>query len=271
MGHYNLVRKKNNFHSNTHLKSSATTSSHIAHFSALLLGEHGRLHGKLHGGHHPTHPRRSQVRERLSLKPHPRPQVIEREKPEILYSSARNHFEILKMLLDRGATIPIPHDVKVTWHIFQSKLWDFCPQHFESSHYRSAHQCSYSNLTKFKIPPQCSCEECLTASGEDSLRYSLARFVPSIHKFSPVRRFFHPYLSISKLKPSCFQDQCLPSPGLTIPDRSQLKRPDHHSVPGNCGNLKIQLDLKSVRCQNLDFIWLGCFDLLAVWRVKAAG
>lgn len=26
----------------------------------------------------------------------------------------RNHFEILKMLLDRGATIPVPHDVKVS-------------------------------------------------------------------------------------------------------------------------------------------------------------
>ena len=28
----------------------------------------------------------------------------------------RNHFEILKMLLDRGATIPVPHDVKVGRH-----------------------------------------------------------------------------------------------------------------------------------------------------------
>ena len=31
----------------------------------------------------------------------------------IIINTIRNHFEILKMLLDRGATIPVPHDVKV--------------------------------------------------------------------------------------------------------------------------------------------------------------
>ena len=44
-----------------------------------------------------------------------------------------HNYEILKMLLDRGATIPMPHDVK------------------------------------------CPCEECVDSSGDDSLRFSLAR------------------------------------------------------------------------------------------------
>ena len=51
----------------------------------------------------------------------------------LILAAQRNNYEILKMLLDRGATIPMPHDVK------------------------------------------CSCEECLTSSSEDSLRFSLAR------------------------------------------------------------------------------------------------
>ena len=33
-------------------------------------------------------------------------------KNEHLLSAQRNNYEILKMLLDRGATIPMPHDVK---------------------------------------------------------------------------------------------------------------------------------------------------------------
>ena len=36
------------------------------------------------------------------------------------------------------------------------------------------------------------------------------------------------------------QDQCLPCPGLTITDCSQLKGPDHHSIPGNYGKNSFQ-------------------------------
>ena len=45
----------------------------------------------------------------------------------------KNNYEILKILLDRGASLPAPHDLK------------------------------------------CSCEACITASQEDSLRFSLSR------------------------------------------------------------------------------------------------
>ena len=51
----------------------------------------------------------------------------------VILAAHKNNYEILKLLLDRGATIPIPHDVK------------------------------------------CSCEECVTGSAEDSLKFSLAR------------------------------------------------------------------------------------------------
>ena len=51
----------------------------------------------------------------------------------MILAAHRNNYEILKLLLDRGATIPMPHDVK------------------------------------------CSCEECLTQSADDSLRFSLSR------------------------------------------------------------------------------------------------
>jgi transient receptor potential cation channel subfamily C protein 4 len=51
----------------------------------------------------------------------------------LILAAQKDNYEILKMLLDRGATIPMPHDVK------------------------------------------CSCEECLTESADDSLRFSLAR------------------------------------------------------------------------------------------------
>ena len=51
----------------------------------------------------------------------------------LILAAHKNNYEILKILLDRGASLPSPHDLK------------------------------------------CSCEACLTASQEDSLRFSLSR------------------------------------------------------------------------------------------------
>ena len=51
----------------------------------------------------------------------------------LILAAHKNNYEILKILLDRGASLPTPHDLK------------------------------------------CSCEGCLTASQEDSLRFSLSR------------------------------------------------------------------------------------------------
>ena len=104
--------------------------------------------------------------------------------------------------------------IEVTRHVFEYKFWDFffnilnpatigvLPSAFTQMQKPSpvlvwqVLDCSKTNLAKYKKyhqiqkktqkntkyskSPQCSCEECLTASGEDSLRYSLARFVQSI-------------------------------------------------------------------------------------------
>ena len=51
----------------------------------------------------------------------------------LILAAHKNNYEILKILLDRGASLPAPHDLK------------------------------------------CSCEACITASQEDSLRFSLSR------------------------------------------------------------------------------------------------
>nr|XP_040566985.1 LOW QUALITY PROTEIN: transient receptor potential protein-like [Lepeophtheirus salmonis] len=51
----------------------------------------------------------------------------------LILAAHKNNYEILKILLDRGASLPTPHDLK------------------------------------------CSCESCITASQEDSLRFSLSR------------------------------------------------------------------------------------------------
>ena len=51
----------------------------------------------------------------------------------LILAAHKNNYEILKILLDRGASLPTPHDLK------------------------------------------CSCDECLSASQEDSLRFSLSR------------------------------------------------------------------------------------------------
>ena len=51
----------------------------------------------------------------------------------LILAAHKNNYEILKILLDRGASLPTPHDLK------------------------------------------CSCEACITASQEDSLRFSLSR------------------------------------------------------------------------------------------------
>ena len=51
----------------------------------------------------------------------------------LILAAHKNNYEILKILLDRGASLPTPHDLK------------------------------------------CSCDNCLTASQEDSLRFSLSR------------------------------------------------------------------------------------------------
>ncbi|XP_050299406.1 transient-receptor-potential-like protein isoform X2 [Anthonomus grandis grandis] len=51
----------------------------------------------------------------------------------LILAAHRNNYEILKILLDRGATIPMPHDIK------------------------------------------CGCDDCVSQSEEDSLRYSLSR------------------------------------------------------------------------------------------------
>ncbi len=51
----------------------------------------------------------------------------------LILAAHHNNYEILKILLDRGASLPQPHDLK------------------------------------------CSCEACITASQEDSLRFSLSR------------------------------------------------------------------------------------------------
>ncbi|RWS15299.1 transient receptor potential ion channel subfamily C trp-like protein, partial [Dinothrombium tinctorium] len=51
----------------------------------------------------------------------------------LILAAHRDNYEILKLLLDRGATLPLPHDVK------------------------------------------CGCEECITATNEDCLKYSRSR------------------------------------------------------------------------------------------------
>lgn len=51
----------------------------------------------------------------------------------LILAAHKNNYEILKILLDRGASLPTPHDLK------------------------------------------CSCDSCITASQEDSLRFSLSR------------------------------------------------------------------------------------------------
>lgn len=51
----------------------------------------------------------------------------------LILAAHKNNYEILKILLDRGACLPSPHDLK------------------------------------------CSCDECMIASQEDSLRFSLSR------------------------------------------------------------------------------------------------
>ena len=123
------------------------------------------------------------------------------------------------MLLDRGATIPVPHDVKVVFltnplvkvvanfpHDLKvasdTEIPFFYGKHVlpviaeipstnPSNKLKSSGcLCRFflvllllislmphpsSGQIKKLLIHQCSCEECLTASGEDSLRYSLAR------------------------------------------------------------------------------------------------
>lgn len=72
----------------------------------------------------------------------------------LLLAAHRNNYEIIKILLDRGATLPMPHDVKlVNFLIFILFL--------------------YSN--KYKYYFRCGCDDCIRESTEDSLRHSLSR------------------------------------------------------------------------------------------------
>nr|CAD7431632.1 unnamed protein product [Timema monikensis] len=68
----------------------------------------------------------------------------------LILAAHRDNYEIIKILLDRGATLPMPHDVRS-----QSNAPLLC--------------CCYLRCSR------CGCDECVTSRQEDSLRHSRSR------------------------------------------------------------------------------------------------
>ncbi|KAH8336809.1 hypothetical protein KR059_003944, partial [Drosophila kikkawai] len=72
----------------------------------------------------------------------------------LMLAAHKNNFEILRILLDRGAAVPVPHDIRYNQNYF------------------------YISLNSYKciiLSRSCGCEECVRLTAEDSLRHSLSR------------------------------------------------------------------------------------------------
>jgi len=93
----------------------------------------------------------------------------------LILAAHRNNYEIIKMLLDRGATLPMPHDIRYvllvhfgSWQTIRNpnpKNWECNPYFFVGVYAFSAVLTSY----------RCGCDVCVESSSNDSLRHSLDR------------------------------------------------------------------------------------------------
>lgn len=84
----------------------------------------------------------------------------------LILAAHRNNYEILKILLDRGATIPAPHDTRYEWLQIIIICIIICSNVFDPWINNTIHRA---------CPHRCGCDDCLRQSSEDSLRHSLSR------------------------------------------------------------------------------------------------